>query len=66
MRVAGEHLLANMPRNSHDRLVRDLGLGKLGDRVVSQIVETQPREGALNFLNRSLAFPIDASLPRLL
>jgi hypothetical protein len=47
--------LADMTSNCHDRLVGNLRLGELSDRMVSQIVEPQSSEGALDALDRSMA-----------
>jgi len=51
-----------MASNSHDGLVRDLGLGKLRDRVVPQIAKPESCKGALDFSNIRLAVFVSAGL----
>ena len=62
MRIASEHLLAHVAGDCHDRLVGNLRLGELSDRMVSEIVKAQPREWAPDVLDRSAAIPSHALL----
>ena len=64
MRIAGQHLLADMACDGHDGLVRDLGLGELSNSKVPQIVKSQSGELTLDALNLGLAFFIDALISR--
>jgi hypothetical protein len=51
-----------VPGDCHDRTVASLGLGKLGDRMVPQIVKSQPGQRTLYFLEVSLALRVYARL----
>ena len=51
-----------MTRNCHDRLLAGFRFRKLGNRVVSQIVKTQPRDWAFQFVNISIALGVAANL----
>jgi hypothetical protein len=42
VRIGGQHLGWDVSRNRHDRPIASLRLGKLFDRVLTQIVEAQP------------------------
>jgi hypothetical protein len=58
--IVSKHLRRDVSGNCHDRLVAGLGLGKLGDGVVSKIMEAQPSERTLQVLNIRAAFLVAA------
>src|SRR5271157_953559 len=62
MRVMLEHLGRDVTGNRHDCAVTRLGFGKLGDCMVTQIVEPQSRERAFELAYVRLAFAVAASL----
>jgi len=51
-----------VPCNRHDRAVAGLRFGKLGDRMVPQIVKAQPGQGTLYFLEVGFALRVSARL----
>jgi len=57
-----QHLRRDVSGNRHDCAITGLRFSKLGDRVMSQIVEAQPGQGTLHFLEVGFAFPIAAGL----
>jgi hypothetical protein len=55
-----------MAGDGHDRLFAGLRLRKLGDRMVPQVMKTESVKGILDIPDIRLAFPIAASLGRIL
>jgi hypothetical protein len=51
VRGVSEHLARDVPCNRHDRLVAGLGLGKLRDRLMTEVMETEARKRTLEFCN---------------
>jgi hypothetical protein len=66
VRIVLQHLGRDMSGNCHDRAVAGLRFGKLGDGMVSQIVEAKSRERALHLLDVCSTLLIGASLSRVL
>ncbi|MGC2769939.1 MAG: hypothetical protein WB607_30905 [Candidatus Acidiferrum sp.] len=66
MTVVREHLRRDMSGNAHDRLVAGLGLGKLGNGMMPQIVEAQAMSWAFDFADIGAALGVLTLLSRFL
>jgi hypothetical protein len=53
-----EHFWRDVTCNGHHCLVAGLGFGKLRDRVVAKVVETESIGRALNITDIGFAFPV--------
>ena len=60
MAVGLEHSSAHVTGDRHDRLVRGLRLGQLGNGRVPKVMESEPRQRALEVVNVCLAFLVTA------